>query len=193
MRFWILWVTAVAANVFGGAHALAADPLVGTTTAAIDSTYDASDEARVGVLNDWPNQYASSLASRPVEGSALSPALASGAFTTPASASVATEAGTTRVGRWMGEAEYDAMSSSGRVAEGAGGRTFVVEPPNPAAFPSAKAGSVYAEFDVPTPSLKPAGKPEWSVIPGPNAGTTRFGPLPTEMPPATNICLVCRK
>lgn len=93
----------------------------------------------------------------------------------------------------MGEAEYDAMSSSGRVVEGAGGRTFVVEPPNPAAYPSAKPGSVYAEFDVPSSSLKPAGKPEWSVIPGPNAGTTRFGPLPSEMPPASNICLVCRK
>ena len=93
----------------------------------------------------------------------------------------------------MGESEFDTMSSSGRVVEGAGGRTFVVEPPSPAAYPSAKPGSVYAEFDVPTASLKPAGKPEWSVIPGPNAGTTRFGPLPSEMPSATNICMVCRK
>lgn len=93
----------------------------------------------------------------------------------------------------MGQAEYDAMTTSGRVVEGAGGRTYVVNPPNPAAYPSAKPGSVYAEFDVPAGSVRSANKPEWGVIPGPNAGTTRYGPLPSEMPPATEICLVCRK
>lgn len=83
MKFWILWVTAVATTVFGGAHALAADPLVATTTiAVVDSTYDASGSARAGVPNDWPDLYASSLASRPVEGSAPFPPQASGASTT---------------------------------------------------------------------------------------------------------------
>lgn len=99
---------------------------------------------------------------------------------------------TTRVGRWMGQTEFDSMSSTGRVVEGGGGRTFVVEPPNPSACPSARPGSVYAEFDVPTASLHPASNPAWRVIPGPNVTTTRFGPPPPEMPTATCIVLVCR-
>ena len=39
-------------------------------------------------------------------------------------------AGTTRVGRWMSEAELDEMAASGRVVEGGGGKTYVVEPPS---------------------------------------------------------------
>ena len=93
----------------------------------------------------------------------------------------------------MGQNEFDTMSSTGKVVEGGGGRTFVAVPPNPAAYPSARPGSLYAEFDVPSNSLFPASKPQWNVIPGPNAGTTRFGPLPLKMPSSTNICLVCRK
>jgi RHS repeat-associated protein len=105
----------------------------------------------------------------------------------------AAKEGTTRVGRWMSETEFETMSSTGRIVEGAGGRTYVVEPPNPQAYPSARPGSVYAEFDVPSASLHPASKPEWKLIPGPNVTTTRFGPPPPEMPAATDICLVCRK
>lgn len=167
---------------------------MGTTTAqAAVYTYDTLAISRVDVpaadaVEAGPRHFGGER-----EESASPSAQPPGASMTLFARSVATEAGTTRVGRWMGEGEFDTMSSSGRVVEGAGGRTFVVEPPNPAAYPSAKPGSVYAEFDVPTASLKPAGKPEWSVIPGPNAGTTRFGPLPSEMPSATNICLVCRK
>jgi hypothetical protein len=89
----------------------------------------------------------------------------------------------------MSQDEFNKMSRSGRVIEGAGGRTYVVQPPNPDAYLAGK--GVYAEFDVPTSSLFPASKPEWAVIPGPNAGTTRFGPLPSEMPPATCIDRVC--
>jgi hypothetical protein len=97
--------------------------------------------------------------------------------------------GLTRVGRWMSKEEFKMMSDTGRVVEGAGGRTYVVRPPNPEAYPSARPGSVFAEFDVPTNSLKPASKPEWSVIPGPNVTTRMYGPAPAQMPPAT--CIVC--
>ncbi|WP_438803583.1 TreTu family toxin [Methylosinus sporium] len=95
----------------------------------------------------------------------------------------------TRVGRWMSPQELNIMSNSGRVVEGAGGRTYVINPPNPAAYTSAAPGSVYAEFNVPTSSLFPASKPEWSVIPGPNVTTRLYGPPPASMPPAT--CIVC--
>ena len=98
----------------------------------------------------------------------------------------------TRVGRWMSQAEYDQMVNSGRVIEGGGGRTFVVRPPNPETYKPGK--GVYAEFDVPKGSLHPGGgHPHYAVIPGPNAGTTRFGPLPNQMPRATCIELVCRR
>lgn len=60
-----------------------------------------------------------------------------------------------------------------------------------AAYPAGK--GVFAEFDVPIKSLFPAGKPEWFVIPGPNVGTTRFGPPPSQMPLATCISVVCRR
>lgn len=108
---------------------------------------------------------------------------------------VATEAAgeTTRVGRWMSQGEFDTMSSTGKVVEGAGGRTFVVEPPNPGAYRATGPGSVYAEFDVPTASLRPAGDPAHAVIPGPNVTTKLYGPPPADMPNATCIVWVCRK
>lgn len=97
---------------------------------------------------------------------------------------------TTRVGRWMSPAEFRAMVETGRVVEGAGGRTYVVNPPNPGSFTSAgKGSSVYAEFDVPTSVLRQGSKPEWSVIPGPNVTTRLYGPPPKESAPAT--CIVC--
>lgn len=96
-----------------------------------------------------------------------------------------------RVGRWMSEDEFAKMSSSGRVVEGGSGRTYVTRPANPDAYPAGK--GVFAEFDVPGSSVFPASKPEWGVIPGPNVTTTRFGPPPAEMPPATCIVLVCRR
>ena len=85
------------------------------------------------------------------------------------------------------------MNSTGKVIEGGGGRTYVTNPANPDAFAGSGPGSVFAQFDVPKSSLFPAGKPEWGVIPGPNAGTGIYGPLPSEMPPATCIVWVCSK
>lgn len=101
---------------------------------------------------------------------------------------------TTRVGRWMSETEFSLMNKTGRVVEGGGGKTYVVNPANPDAFTSAGRGSkIYAEFDVPTSVLKPGSKPEWSVIPGPNVTTRLYGPAPTELAPATCITCVIRK
>jgi RHS repeat-associated protein len=97
--------------------------------------------------------------------------------------------GVTRVGRWMSRQEFGIMLSTERVVEGAGGRTYVIRPPNPASYTGARPGSVYAEFDVPTNVLHPASKPDWAVIPGPNVTTRIYGPPPAEMPPAT--CIVC--
>jgi len=97
---------------------------------------------------------------------------------------------TTRVGRWMSGAEFKLMNATGRIVEGAGGRTYVVNPANPGAFTSAgKGSSIYAEFNVPTNMLRPGSKPEWSVIPGPNITTRLYGPAPSELAPAT--CITC--
>ncbi|MFH2135590.1 MAG: hemagglutinin repeat-containing protein [Pseudomonadota bacterium] len=107
-----------------------------------------------------------------------------------ATAAVARPVTTTRVGRWMSDTEFDLMKNTGRVVEGAGGRTYVVNPANPNAFTGAGRGSsVYAEFNVPADALRPGSKTEWSVIPGPNVTTRLYGPAPTEPAPAT--CIVC--
>ncbi|MEU8246087.1 RHS repeat-associated core domain-containing protein [Nonomuraea sp. NPDC048916] len=63
-----------------------------------------------------------------------------------------------RVGRWMSQAEYDAMSRTGMVQRGGGGFTYVVHPADPKAYISARPGSVYAEFDVPRSLLIPGGR-----------------------------------
>ena len=99
----------------------------------------------------------------------------------------------TRVGRWMSETEFEKMSTTGRVVEGAGGRTSVIHPPNPSSFKPPPSSSVYAEFDVPSDVLRQGGKPDWAIIPGPNVKTRIFGPAPAEMPPATCIACVIRK
>ena len=65
--------------------------------------------------------------------------------------------GFTTVGRWMSSSEYQTMSSTNQMVEGAGGQTFVGTS-GPEAFTAAPKGSVYAEFDVPTKSLLKGGK-----------------------------------
>ena len=134
-------------------------------------------------------QPASELAAASALESAASDALAADS----ASQAPGPTADLTRVGRWMSEEEYDLMKNAQRVQEGAGGKTYVVYPPNPASYTGTASGSVFVEFDVPTPVLRPAGNPLWRQIIGPNIETRLFGPPPAEMPPATNICLVCRK
>jgi hypothetical protein len=167
-----------------------------TAASAATYTYDSPASARVdvdafGVADASPAQLSGAR-----EGSASTSGKARRPSTTPVEQSVATEAAgeTTRVGRWMSQGEFDTMSSTGKVVEGAGGRTYVVvEPPNPGAYRATGPGSVYAEFDVPTGSLRPAAEPAHAVIPGPNVTTKLYGPPPAEMPNATCIVWVCRK
>jgi hypothetical protein len=93
----------------------------------------------------------------------------------------------------MDPGEYDQMVESGRVQEGAGGRTYVVHPAEPSGYTGAPPGSVFARFDVPSDSLIQGGQPNWFFIKGPNITTRIFGEPPAEMPPATCIELVCTK
>jgi hypothetical protein len=98
---------------------------------------------------------------------------------------------TTRVGRWMSQAEYDAMKASGKVQESLSGTTHVASPADASAFINqAKPGSVYVEFNVPTSSLK-ATNQGWSKVIGPNSLEGRLAerkglPIP-QMPAATDI------
>jgi hypothetical protein len=93
----------------------------------------------------------------------------------------------------MDQGEYDQMVESGRVQEGAGGRTYVVRPGEPSGYTGAPPGSFFARFNVPSDSLTQGGQPNWFFIRGPNIETRIFGPPPEEMPPATCIELVCQK
>ncbi len=83
-------------------------------------------------------------------------------------------AGTTRVGRWMSQAEYSKMVNSGEVQVGTGGlKTDVLNPANPAGYAKqAPPGSVYVEFDVPSNALVPGGNTGWNQIP---TGSTAVG------------------
>jgi RHS repeat-associated protein len=92
---------------------------------------------------------------------------------------------TVRVGRWMGQAEQDAMIASGRAQESTlNGVTSVSKPPDPSAWAKQTSGANYVEFDVASSAVRGAGTN--SKIYGPNS---IFGPTlnVTEMPPATNI------
>ncbi|MET3441516.1 RHS repeat-associated protein [Variovorax paradoxus] len=97
----------------------------------------------------------------------------------------------TRVGRWMSQAEYDAMRASGKVQESLSGTTHVADPADAAAFLNqARPGSLYAEFGVPSSSLKPTNE-GWSKIIGPNSLEGRLAqrkglPAP-QMPSASGI------
>jgi hypothetical protein len=86
---------------------------------------------------------------------------------------IVTKGGMTKVGRWMSEAEYNVMKNTGRMLEGAGGKTSVaVGGPN--AFTGAAKGSVYVEFEVPTSSLIQGGQSNWHSIIGPNANNAQL-------------------
>lgn len=89
---------------------------------------------------------------------------------------VATKTSMTTVGRWMSKAEYELMTKTGQMVEGAGGQTFVTTG-GPGAFNAAAKGSVYAEFQVPTSSLLQGGQANWFKVIGPNAGKAMQGAL----------------
>ncbi len=125
----------------------------------------------------------------------------SGVFSAPFSYSYATSAGRvgggddlTRVGRWMNADEQAAMTQTGRVQpniNGAGHQS-VAHPANIESYMmTAKPGTRYVEFDVPSSSLVQGGKEGWAVIPGPDSIHTRLAQsrgLPGfEYPEATNI------
>jgi RHS repeat-associated protein len=98
----------------------------------------------------------------------------------------------TRVGRWMSDDEYNKMVQEGRVQPGAGDRSYVANPPDPAAYGrQAAPGTSYVEYDVPLSSLRPGGEPGWSQIAGPNSMFARLAerrgePRP-EFPEVRNI------
>jgi hypothetical protein len=106
-----------------------------------------------------------------------------GSFT---SSVTATGGGTIRVGRWMSQAEYKAMSNSGVVQESLlNGVTSVSIPADINAFRNPAARSVFVEFDVPRSAIRTQTQ-GWGKIYGPNSiFGKRLGI--TEMPPATNI------
>jgi hypothetical protein len=95
-----------------------------------------------------------------------------------------------RVGRWMSQAEYDAMLVANRVQESANlnGVTSVSSPPNAAAWMRQTNGTLYVEFDVPKSALSAGG----FKIYGPNSFAAKARNI-TEMPPARNIQVTARK
>jgi hypothetical protein len=86
----------------------------------------------------------------------------------------------------MSQSEFDAMTATERVQEGFNnGVTSVTVPPNPSLYRAAASGDIFAQFDVPTSSLRSIGHGTAKIY-GPNS---IFGPRLgiTLMPPATNI------
>ena len=83
------------------------------------------------------------------------------------------------------------MQSTGRVQTGAGGVHRVAFPADPNAYKAAPAGDVFATYDVPSCSLKPAGTDAWRQIVGPDSVQGRLAarkdlPLP-ELPEFENL------
>ena len=105
--------------------------------------------------------------------------------------------GLVRVGRWMGQREYELTVATGSVQESTSGTTHVAFPVDQTAFQSqAAAGSLYVEFDVPASSVKQT-QPGWAKILGPHTLEARLAlarnhPVP-QMPPAKNIQHVATK
>jgi len=102
--------------------------------------------------------------------------------------------GTTRVGRWMSQAEYKKLLETGTVPESFSGTTHIAYPADISAFGrQAKPGSIYVEFDIPSASIKSTSN-GWAKIIGPNSLEGRLalkkGLTLPEMPKATNIKIV---
>jgi hypothetical protein len=98
----------------------------------------------------------------------------------------------------MSSDEFDAMVGSGEVQVGGGGTTYVASPADAAAYErQAGPGSYYAEFNVPTKSLYPAGREGWAQIPSPEHVLGRLAAergSPLDFPvPATDISHVATR
>ena len=97
-----------------------------------------------------------------------------------------------RVGRWMGKAEHEAMVASGMVQESfLKGVTSVASPSNPLTYKASGAGSRYIEFNVRTSALKHADGLTAKIY-GPTSIFAKFFNI-TSMPSATNIVHVPSK
>jgi hypothetical protein len=99
--------------------------------------------------------------------------------------------GQIRVGRWMSRAEFEAMQKTGKIQEGGGGITRVTSPPNRTSY-TPPAGDIYAEFTVPSSSLKPhtIGRGWWQIQ-GPNSPAGRLankkGTEPPQLPDISDL------
>jgi hypothetical protein len=108
-------------------------------------------------------------------------------------AATTTATNTVTVGRWMSQAEANAITSTGRVQAplNGTGQVYVSYPPNPGSFTPPPSSTTFLQFNVPASSLRitnPAAG--WHVIDGPGSviarlNATRGLPAP-QFPPATN-------
>ncbi len=116
-------------------------------------------------------------------------AAARGALVSTEAAMVA-EVEMTTVGRWMSKVEYTAMQNGKPAAVGAGGKTSVTVGGSNV-WNSAKKGSVYVEFDVPTSSLVQGGEKGIYSIIGADASASQKAALAKQggvvSPPVQNI------
>jgi hypothetical protein len=89
----------------------------------------------------------------------------------------------------MSPEELAKMRNAGRLQEGSGGQTRLIDPPDPNAYRAAPPGDIYVEFDLPAHRVLPHSEGTGRV-PGPNSRDARVpGRLPAdyEMPEAINI------
>ncbi len=90
----------------------------------------------------------------------------------------AAETNTVTVGRWMSQAEADAITSTGRVQAplNGTGQVYVSYPPNPGSFTPPSSSTTFLQFDVPPSSLRVTNPAEgWHVIDGPGSLMDRLG------------------
>lgn len=99
----------------------------------------------------------------------------------------------TRVGRWMSQAEYDKMVKTGKVQMSGDNKVHVANPANIDSFgKQAPPDSIYVEFDVPSNTISAGGTDGGGIINGPGSLLDRLNakkglPRIEDMPKATNI------
>lgn len=111
------------------------------------------------------------------------------------------ENATVRMGRWMREAEYANMLSTGKIQVGSEGEATYTLLDGPDGFVNqARPGSVYAEFDVKASSAWWVTNAAlgWATIPAPGSSQAHRWRIVTgqpidEMPDATDISDVLRR